>query len=570
MQPKRSFKLPPLKLHSRTTLVTSGVLVIVFAVIAILSDLAITKVSDQQERDQAQLLATRVADTVERHIKRQKIRIERRKSKQVQEEPQETTIPNWSDVREEIEDTIARAYPQLSEVRVFQKVASGQWEEPIRMPEDAGPLPADEVKAASQQITTSKVVSVRQQGTNKLITATAGVNVLDAGGPTHFGTVDVLLTFDENHSSAAELRRLMWPLMLLAIVSITLMTYFLFRHMVYKPIDSLLLAMSKAEEGDLAAEVESAAPDEIGLLTSRFNRMLGRIRQMTQQLNLEQRRLEDRVHEATAEIADRKEQLEEANLGLFEMQRQLTQLERLAAAGQLAAQFAHEVGTPLNLISGHVQLLRARARDERVMQRLDIIAGQIDRITNIVRSMLDSTRRPVPRLESVDINSLLAQILDATQPTLVARNVELQTDIGDGLPPIEADPDQLQQVFINLINNSLDAMPRGGKLTVSTALDTDSVLIVLADSGEGIAEDQIDLIFDPMFSTKRGRGTGLGLTIVKQIVSEHNGEVEVESDPGRQTTFRIRLPLGAAAVGLTKGVTEASYAAGSSSVDSLE
>lgn len=570
MQSKPSFKLPNLKLHTRTTLVTSGVLVIVFAVIAILSDLAITKVSDQQERDQAQLLATRVADTVERHIKRQKGRIERRKSKQVQEEPQETTIPNWSDVREEIEDTIARAYPQLSEVRVFQKVASGQWEEPIRMPEDAGPLPPDEVKAASQQITTSKVVSVRQQGTNKLITATAGVNVLDAGGPTHFGTVDVLLTFDENHSSAAELRRLMWPLMLLAIVSITLMTYFLFRHMVYKPIDSLLLAMSKAEEGDLAAEVESAATDEIGLLTSRFNRMLGRIRQMTQQLNLEQRRLEDRVHEATAEIADRKEQLEEANLGLFEMQRQLTQLERLAAAGQLAAQFAHEVGTPLNLISGHVQLLRARARDERVMQRLDIIAGQIDRITNIVRSMLDSTRRPVPRLESVDINSLLAQILDATQPTLVARNVELQTGIAEDLPSIEADPDQLQQVFINLINNSLDAMPLGGKLTVSTTLDTDSVLIVLADSGEGIAEDQIDLIFDPMFSTKRGRGTGLGLTIVKQIISEHNGEVEVESDPGRQTTFRIRLPLGAAAVGLTKGGTEASYAAGSSSVDSLE
>src|SRR5882724_2065243 len=134
MQSKRSFKLPSLKLHTRTTLVTSGVLVIVFAVIAILSDLAITKVSDQQERDQAQLLATRVSDTVERHIKRQKIRIERRKKnkqvEQVQQEPEETTIPNWSDVREEIEDTIAKAYPQLTEVRVFQKVASGQWEEP--------------------------------------------------------------------------------------------------------------------------------------------------------------------------------------------------------------------------------------------------------------------------------------------------------------------------------------------------------------------------------------------------------------------------------------------------------
>ncbi|MEK6405349.1 MAG: ATP-binding protein [Acidobacteriota bacterium] len=572
MQSKRSLKLPPLKLHTRTTLVTSGVLVIVFAVIAILSDLAITKVSDRQERDQAQLLATRVADTVEHHIKRQKIRIERRKkTAQFQEEAEATTtIPDWSDVQEEIEDTIGKTNPQLTEVRVFQRVASGRWEERIRIPVDAGSLPAEEEKAASQQINTSKVVSVRQVGTNKLITATAGVNVLDAAGPTHFGTVNVLLTFDESRSSAAELRRLMWPLMLLAIISITLMTYFLFKHMVYKPIDSLLLAMSKAEAGDLAAEVESAAPDEIGLLTSRFNRMLGRIRQMTQQLNLEQRRLEDRVHEATGEIAERKEQLEEANLRLFEMQRQLTQLERLAAAGQLAAQFAHEVGTPLNLISGHVQLLRARARDERVMQRLDIIAGQIERITTIVRSMLDSTRRPVPRLEPADINSLLAQILDATQPTLVARNVELQTDIGERLPPIQADADQLQQVFINLINNSLDAMPLGGKLRVSTCLDGDSVVIELADSGEGIAEDQIDLIFDPLFSTKRGRGTGLGLTIVKQIISEHNGEVEVESDPGRETTVRIRLSLDAAKLRVPSEAAEASDGNGSSSGEDLE
>lgn len=527
---------------------TSAVLVIVFAVIAIFSDLAITKLSDQQERQQAQLLATRIADTVENHIKRLKIRIERRKKRaRIQEEPEATTtIPDWEDVREEIEDTIAKSNPQLSEIRVFQRIAPGRWKEAIRLPPDAEPLAADEEKAASEQIDSSQVASVRQQGANRLITARAGINVLDAGGPTHFGTVSVLLTFDENQSSAAELRRLMWPLMLLAIISITLMTYFLFRHMVYKPIDSLLLAMSKAEEGDLAVEVQPAAPDEIGLLTSRFNRMLGRIRQMTEQLNLEQRRLEDRVHEATGEIADRTGQLEEANLRLFEMQRQLTQLERLAAAGQLAAQFAHEVGTPLNLISGHVQLLRARARDERVITRLNIIAGQIERITNIVRHMLDSTRRPVPHIEPVDINSLLARILDATQPTLASRNVELHAEMSEGLPPVDADADQLQQVFINLINNSLDAMPLGGKLSVSTARGGDSVVIVLADSGEGIAKDELELIFDPMFSTKQGRGTGLGLTIVKQIISEHNGQVEVESEPGRQTLFRITLPLHAA------------------------
>ncbi len=570
MQSQRSFKLPPLKLHTRTTIVTSVVLAGVFAVTAYFSDLAITKLSDQHDLQQAQLLATRIADTVEHHIKRLKIRIERRKkTAQIQEEPESTTtIPDWEDVREEIEDTIAKSNPQLSEVRVFQRVAPGQWKEAIRLPPEAEPLAADEERAASQQVDSAQVVSVRQQGSNRLITARAGINVVDAGGPTHFGTVSVLLTFDESQSSAAELRRLMWPLMLLAIISITLMTYFLFRHIVYKPIDSLLLAMSKAEEGDLAAEVEPGAPDEIGLLTSRFNRMLGRIRQMTEQLNLEQRRLEDRVHEVTGEIADRTGQLEEANLRLFEMQRQLTQLERLAAAGQLAAQFAHEVGTPLNLISGHVQLLRARAQDERVMVRLDIIAGQIERITNIVRSMLDSTRRPVPQLEAVDVNSLLAHILDATQPTLVARNVELHTEMSQRLPTIEADPDQLQQVFINLINNSLDAMPLGGKLSVSTAPGVESVEIILADSGEGIAKDELDLIFDPMFSTKQGRGTGLGLTIVKQIISEHNGRVEVESEPGRQTTFRIILPVHASRVG--KDGTRGSTADSETRIDDID
>lgn len=548
MQTTRWFRIPPLKLHTRTTIVTSAVLVGVFAVIAIFSDLAITRLSDQHDRQQAQLLATRVADAVEQHIKREKIRIERRRKNQkapADETEATTTIPDWSDVQEEIEATIAKNNPELTEVRVFQRVSPGKWTEPIRIPPDAGPLPVEQEQAVSQRIESSKVLSVRQQGSNKLITATAGIYVLEAGGPTHFGTVDVLLTFEEGRSTAAELRRLMWPLMLLAIISITLMTYFLFRHMVYKPIDSLLLAMAKAEGGDLAVEVEPGTPDEIGRLGSRFNRMLGRIRQMTEQLNLEQRRLEDRVHEATGEIAERKEQLEDANLRLFEMQRQLTQLERLAAAGQLAAQFAHEVGTPLNLISGHVQLLRARARDERVIMRLDIIAGQIERITNIVRSMLDSTRRPVPQLELVDVNSLLAQILDATQPTLVARNVSLETNLFESLPSIQADPDQLQQVFINLINNSLDAMPKGGLLNVSTALDREWVSITLADSGEGIAPNQIDLIFDPMFSTKHGRGTGLGLTIVQQIISEHNGEVEVESEPG-QTAFRIRLPLSSA------------------------
>jgi len=557
MQSRSWFRLPPLKLHTRTTILTSAVLIAVFAIMAYFSDLAITRLSDQQERQDAQLLATRVADTVELHIKRLKRREERRKGKQrTVEESESTTIPDWDEVREAIEDTIIKDKPQLSEVRVFARSNTNDWVEKVTIPVEADPLPARQIQEVVQHSDKANVL-VRQAGANRFISARSAINVPESGGPTQIGAVSVLLNFDEKESSAAALRRLIWPLMLLAIIAITLMTYFLFRHIVYKPIDSLLLAMSKAEAGNLAAEVPPQSPDEIGLLTSRFNRMLGRIRQMTEQLNLEQRVLEDRVKEATAEIAERKEQLEEANLELFVMQRQLTQLERLAAAGQLAAQFAHEVGTPLNLISGHVQLLRARATDERAIKRLDVIAGQIERITNIVRSMLASTRRPQPDFELVDLNALLTRILDVTQPTLVARNVELITELNEGLPMIAADSDQLQQVFINLINNSLDAMPGGGQLQVRTTGEGPSLLIELADSGEGIKDEQLDLIFEPMFTTKQGLGTGLGLTVVKQIITEHNGSVEVESEPGRRTMFRIRLPIAATSAETAEAATDA-------------
>jgi signal transduction histidine kinase len=539
-------KMPPLKLHTRTTILTSAVLVAVFAIMAYFSDLAITRLSGQQERQDAQLLATRVADTVELHIKRLKRREERRTGKKrTFQEFELTTIPDWDEVREAIEETIIKDKPQLAEVRVFARSTGNDWVEKVTLPVDADPLSAGQIQEAVKNSDKANVI-VQQAGDRRMVAARAAIHVPESGGPMQIGAVSVRLNFDQQQSSAAALRRLIWPLMLLAIITITLMTYFLFRHIVYKPIDSLLLAMSKAEAGDLAAEVPPQAADEIGLLTSRFNRMLGRIRQMTDQLNLEQRALEDRVKDATAEIADRKEQLEEANLQLFEMQRQFTQLERLAAAGQLAAQFAHEVGTPLNLISGHVQLLRARATDDRIIKRLDIIAGQIERITNIVRSMLASTRRPQPQIERVDLNALLTRILDATQPTLVARNVELLTEMSEDLPAVAADPDQLQQVFINLINNSLDAMPEGGQLQVRTARDGLDDLIELTDSGEGIKDEQLDLIFEPMFTTKPGGGTGLGLTVVKQIINEHNGSVDVESEPGRRTTFCIRLPIDAA------------------------
>ena len=538
------FKFSSFKLHTKTTILVSFVSIAVFAVIAYFSYISMGDLNEKDEEERAQLLATRVADTVEHYIKTEEI--QQGNSNRAKLPPVEPVVTDWHHVRDTLEATILKTHNELVETRIFYKAADDTWDERITVPADLPPATAEEKHFVLKQPDDSAIASIHEQGRMRLVTAESSIDVLGTTGLVQVGAVRVILSYDESKTSVATLRNFIFPLMVLAIIAITLTTYFLFRHLVYEPLDKLHLTMAKAEAGDLSVESPLASQDEIGLLTRKFNQMLARIREMNEQLNEEQRRLEERVRDATAEIAERNEQLEEANLHLFGMQRELTRLERFAVAGQLTAQFAHEVGTPLNLISGHVQLLRARASDERVMQRLDIISNQIERITNIVRSMLDSTRRPKPKLETLDVNLLLEQILDATQPTLLSQQVETVMELAPEKLPIQADAEQLHQVFINLINNSLDAMPEGGRLRVSTRRDGATVHIIVEDSGEGIAGEDLEAIFEPMFTTKlESGGTGLGLTIVRQIIQEHHGEISVTSELHKGTRFIIRLPLAA-------------------------
>jgi signal transduction histidine kinase len=227
----------------------------------------------------------------------------------------------------------------------------------------------------------------------------------------------------------------------------------------------------------------------------------------------------------------------------------MAELERLAAAGQTAAQFAHEVGTPLNLISGHVQLLRSRLlEDSKSQNRLETISAQIERIERIVRGMLDRTRPEAAVLKPLDLNGLLSRIFDATAPELELRGVRLKEELQPDLPPVYGDADRLQQVFINLVNNALDAMPDGGELLVVTKSEGNSdipaaILVEFRDNGCGMTDELRSHIFDPFYTTKElGRGTGLGLVVVRQVVREHGGEIEVESVRDRGSVFRLRFP----------------------------
>jgi two-component system NtrC family sensor kinase len=271
--------------------------------------------------------------------------------------------------------------------------------------------------------------------------------------------------------------------------------------------------------------------------------------QLTTKLETEQSTLQQRVRDATNELQKRNQQLQETNLELWHTNRRMNELGRLAAAGQTAAHFAHEVGTPLNLISGHVQLLRSDLdRDPRDAEsRIKTISAQIERIERIVRRMLDKTRFET-ELAPLDLNAVLRKLCDAMSPSFDKRNIRLVETFADKLPLMAGSSDRLQQLFLNLINNSLDAMSEGGEIRIRTALEgkfgkAQRIVVDFTDTGSGMTPEVMSHIFDPLYTTKdRGQGTGLGLVIVNQVVTELGGTVTVESKLGKGTRFRLTFP----------------------------
>src|SRR6185436_9288470 len=176
--------------------------------------------------------------------------------------------------------------------------------------------------------------------------------------------------------------------------------------------------------------------------------------------------------------------------------------------------------------------------------RIKTISAQIERIERIVRRMLDKTRFET-ELSPLDLNVVLRKLCDAMAPTFDKHNIRVAKAFADKLPLMAGSSDRLQQLFLNLINNSLDAMAEGGEIQIRTALagrngKPQRIVVDFIDSGSGMTPDVMSHIFDPLYTTKdRGRGTGLGLVIVSQIVAEHGGRVEVASELGKGTRFRL-------------------------------
>jgi two-component system NtrC family sensor kinase len=218
--------------------------------------------------------------------------------------------------------------------------------------------------------------------------------------------------------------------------------------------------------------------------------------------------------------------------------------EDLASVATLVAGLAHEIGTPMSVIQGHAELLESAVTDARARQRLHTIRAQIDRISNIMQTLLNLARPHVQVRVAVDLRQLLDDGLAFVGEKLTRRGIAVERSFQD-VASIRADGEKLQQLFLNLFLNAADAMPQGGTLRVALRPDgVDAVEIRVTDTGCGIAPADLGRLFEPFFTTKSaGEGSGLGLAVAQSIVHDHKGEIEAESEVGRGTEFRIRLPL---------------------------
>jgi len=226
-----------------------------------------------------------------------------------------------------------------------------------------------------------------------------------------------------------------------------------------------------------------------------------------------------------------------------QLRQQVSQSEKLAVLGQLAAGVAHEIGNPLTSISSIVQILARKISDENTLKFLSNIKENIDRISKIVRELVDFARTPDYQTEPVELNSIIIKALEIVKYDKRVKKVEFKTILEESLPSIKIVPDQILQVFVNILINALDAMEGEGTITVRSRLDLKHIIIEISDTGCGIEEEILPKIFDPFFTTKEvGKGTGLGLSVSYGIVSKFGGDIEVQSKVNKGSTFKIKLP----------------------------
>jgi signal transduction histidine kinase len=287
--------------------------------------------------------------------------------------------------------------------------------------------------------------------------------------------------------------------------------------LVGRPIARLLEGMRHVREGDFRSPVKSGRRDEIGELVDEFNAMI-------------------------AALADARSRGEAETEARARIEQGLQRVDKMVTIGQLSAGLAHEIGSPLQVMSGRASALREHP-DPEVRRQAELLVSQCERITRVVEQLLSFGRRRTAVIAACDVVEPVRSVIDLIASEARRHGISLAMMVEGKLHRIDADPDQLQQLTLNLVRNALAATPRGGKIEVRIDTHEDRVRLIVTDTGAGIPAEVQGRLFEPFFTTRAAEGgTGLGLAVVRAIATEHRATIEIESTPGAGARFVVAFP----------------------------
>jgi len=366
----------------------------------------------------------------------------------------------------------------------------------------------------------------------------------DITSPQHSGFIEALVLKSAHHELVHNLHREYNLVLFGALLASVGLLYVLFSYFFRRPVKEILQAMTETRGGSLLARAPVRRDDELGAIAQGFNQLMDVIAERSREREDLLHQISDLNNELLKKVEIATSDLRAANADLIRTQQRLACSERMAAIGQVTASLAHEIGTPLNAVAGHLQLLDRNHRDAPDTQRrLKIINAQLGIIVQTVKSLLERTHRRRITFEPTDINAAVQDLGLLVGPMLESRNIKAAITLAEDLPRVLADRESLHQVFLNLVNNSCDAMPNGGELEIATRYlpQNQQVEIMFSDSGAGIAPHVVEHLFEPMFTTKQS-GSGLGLVIARDIIAEHRGRIELVSGSSG-AVFLLAFPV---------------------------
>lgn len=348
------------------------------------------------------------------------------------------------------------------------------------------------------------------------------------------GVLGVLLASNYIVSTEATSRNTFSLLFSLATVGVIVVGYVLSQS-IARPILRLRAISQAVASGDLAQKTGIETSDEIGELATAFDTMTIRLRERT----------EEAAH-LYAETVQRNKELAEINLRLQSTQQQLIQSEKLASVGQLTAGIVHDVKNPLAVIKGIAEELRDEpGLDPGIKEQMTVVRDNASRAATIVGDLLKFARQAKPEMKQNDMRESIEAAIRLTEYLARKGTVQVVKDVPARAVMAYYDAGQIEQVLINLIQNAIQAMPKGGTLRINLSHAPGALAVAVEDTGIGISPGNLARIFDPFFTTKKeGEGTGLGLSVSYGIISRHGGKVGVESKVGKGTTFTILMPVG--------------------------